>query len=57
MRTLFDFDFKITAATPLADSVLAFHDHGLQGRSFFNAALTQDIKDENKVYAVVGMES
>ncbi|KAI6186457.1 Non-specific serine/threonine protein kinase [Aphelenchoides besseyi] len=57
MHTTFDFDFKITAAVPLPDSVLAFHSHGLQGRSFFNGTLTQDLNDNTKIYEVVGTDT
>ncbi|KAI6213404.1 Non-specific serine/threonine protein kinase [Aphelenchoides besseyi] len=51
------FDDRITAAVPLPDSVLAFHSHGLQGRSFFNGTLTQDLNDKTKIYEVVGTDT
>lgn len=38
----------------LSDSVLAFHDHGLQGRSFRTEKVVQEINDLSRVYRVLG---
>lgn len=38
------------------DSILAFHSHGMQGRSLRNGAITQEISDPSKVYRLVGSE-
>lgn len=40
----------------LSDSVLAFHDHGLQGRSFKANELTQEISDTSRMYRVLGSD-
>ncbi|CAD5231812.1 unnamed protein product [Bursaphelenchus xylophilus] len=57
MQTRFKFGFPLSYAIPLADSVLAFHKFGVEGRSFFNGAKTQDLKDESKIFSLVGTES
>jgi [mitogen-activated protein kinase] kinase 5 len=56
MLTSFEFDFNIEYAIGLSDSVLAFHKHGIEGRSFFNGAKTQDLIDRSKAYEVIGTE-
>jgi len=38
------------------DSILAFHSHGMQGRSLKNGAITQEITDTSKVYRLLGSE-
>lgn len=38
----------------LSDSVLAFHDHGLQGRSFRTDEIVQEINDPSRLYRVLG---
>ena len=40
----------------LSDSVLAFHDHGLQGRSFKTDEITQEINDPSRLYRVLGSD-
>ncbi|CAD5224668.1 unnamed protein product [Bursaphelenchus okinawaensis] len=57
MQTRFKFDFTLSYAIPLADSVLAFHKYGVEGRSFFNGAKTQDLKDESKSFELIGNDS
>jgi hypothetical protein len=57
MQTLFNVDFKITAAVPLSDSVLIFHENGLKGLSLFNNSIvTQELNDPSKIYTVIGTE-
>jgi hypothetical protein len=57
MQTEFTVDFKITAAVPLSDSILLFHENGLRGLSFFNSSvITQELNDPMKIYTVVGTE-
>uniref|UniRef100_A0A915ENN7 Mitogen-activated protein kinase kinase kinase kinase n=1 Tax=Ditylenchus dipsaci TaxID=166011 RepID=A0A915ENN7_9BILA len=57
MTTSFTFDFNIDYAVALPDSVLAFHKHGVQGRSFFRGFVTQDLEDTSKNYQVIGSDS
>ena len=38
----------------LPDSILAFHQHGMQGRSLRNGAITQEITDSSRVYRLIG---
>lgn len=38
------------------DSILAFHSHGMQGRSLRNGAITQEITDTSKTYRLLGSE-
>jgi hypothetical protein len=38
------------------DSILAFHSHGMQGRSLRNGAITQEITDPSKTYKLLGSE-
>lgn len=40
----------------LPDSVLAFHKHGMQGRSFKNGEVTQEISDPSRTYRVLGSD-
>jgi hypothetical protein len=57
METRFFVDFKITAALPLSDSILVFHENGLRGLSFFASSIvTQELNDPMKIYTVVGTE-
>ncbi|XP_050357904.1 mitogen-activated protein kinase kinase kinase kinase 5 isoform X3 [Nymphalis io] len=48
------FDFHIDSILCLADSVLAFHRHGVQGRSLRNADVTQEITDHSRAYRLLG---
>lgn len=50
------FDFPVVSIVCLSDSVLAFHRHGVQGRSFLNNVITQDINDPSKTYEVLGSD-
>ncbi|XP_053620937.1 mitogen-activated protein kinase kinase kinase kinase 5 isoform X2 [Plodia interpunctella] len=52
--TRIQFDFNIDSILCLADSVLAFHRHGVQGRSLRNADVTQEITDQSRVYRLLG---
>lgn len=40
----------------LPDSVLAFHKHGMQGRSFKNGEVTQEISDPSRIYRLLGSD-
>lgn len=40
----------------LQDSVLAFHKHGMQGRSFKNGEVTQEISDPSRTYRLLGSD-
>ncbi|XP_058806139.1 mitogen-activated protein kinase kinase kinase kinase 5-like isoform X8 [Phymastichus coffea] len=50
------FDFKIESIIVLPDSVLAFHKHGMQGRSFKNGEITQEISDPSRTYRLLGSD-
>ncbi|XP_061725305.1 mitogen-activated protein kinase kinase kinase kinase 5 [Cydia pomonella] len=51
-----EFDFNIDSILCLADSVLAFHRHGVQGRSLRHADVTQEITDESRAYRLRGSD-
>ena len=40
----------------LEDSVLAFHDHGMQGKSLKSAEIIQEIHDETRSFRVIGRD-
>lgn len=40
----------------LTDSVLAFHQHGMQGRSFLNNEIVQEITDPSRGFKVIGAD-
>jgi hypothetical protein len=48
------FDYNITSIVCLADSVLAFHRHGMQGRSFKNNEVVQEINDDSRNFRMLG---
>nr|CAI5827793.1 unnamed protein product [Callosobruchus analis] len=50
------FDFKIDSILCLPDSVLAFHKHGMQGRSLKNGEITQEITDTARTYKLLGSD-
>lgn len=50
------FEFRIESLVYLTDSVLAFHKHGMQGKSLKNCEITQDITDMSTIYRVLNME-
>jgi len=50
------FDFTISYIVCLADSVLAFHRQGMQGRSFKNNEVTQEICDKSRIFKLVGSD-
>ncbi|XP_076163199.1 MAP4K3-like protein hppy isoform X11 [Ptiloglossa arizonensis] len=50
------FNFQIKSIICLPDSVLAFHKHGMQGRSFKNGEVTQEISDRNRTYRLLGSD-
>ncbi|XKL68209.1 hypothetical protein PGB90_003700 [Kerria lacca] len=50
------FDFKIESIVCLPDSILAFHKHGVQGRSIKNGEVTQEIVDKSKTYRLLGSD-
>ncbi|XP_021917596.1 mitogen-activated protein kinase kinase kinase kinase 5 isoform X8 [Zootermopsis nevadensis] len=51
-----NFDFAVESIVCLPDSVLAFHKHGMQGRSFKNGEVTQEIVDQSRVYRLLGSD-
>ncbi|XP_018336102.1 mitogen-activated protein kinase kinase kinase kinase 5 isoform X3 [Agrilus planipennis] len=50
------FEFRIMSVVCLPDSVLAFHKHGMQGRSFKNGDITQEITDLSRTYKLLGSD-
>lgn len=50
------FEFKIDSIVCLPDSVLAFHKHGMLGRSFKNGDITQDVIDKSRTYKLLGSD-
>lgn len=50
-----EFNGRIVAVC-LPDSVLAFHKHGVQGRSLKNGEITQEITDPSKTYKLLGSD-
>lgn len=50
------FDFPIESVVCLPDSILAFHKHGVQGRSLKNGEITQEIEDKSRTYRLVGAD-
>jgi len=50
------FDFSISCIVCLTDSVLAFHRQGMQGRSFKNNEVTQEICDRSRIFKLVGSD-
>ncbi|KAI4471406.1 sterile20-like kinase isoform b-related [Holotrichia oblita] len=51
-----EFDFNIDSILCLPDSVLAFHKHGMQGRSYKNGDITQEIRDVSRTYKLLGSD-
>uniref|UniRef100_H2YUY7 Mitogen-activated protein kinase kinase kinase kinase n=1 Tax=Ciona savignyi TaxID=51511 RepID=H2YUY7_CIOSA len=53
----FDFPYDETPNIPpivcLQDSILAFHEHGMQGRSFRNNEVTQEICDRSRIFRLL----
>ncbi|XP_022193454.2 mitogen-activated protein kinase kinase kinase kinase 5 isoform X2 [Nilaparvata lugens] len=50
------FDFPIQSIVCLPDSVLAFHKHGVLGRSLRNGEVTQEIADKSRTYRLLGSD-
>ena len=53
--SLFESDICFSTVC-LADSVLAFHKHGMQGRSFKNSEITQEICDRTRIFKLLGSD-
>ncbi|XP_049309311.1 mitogen-activated protein kinase kinase kinase kinase 3 isoform X6 [Bactrocera dorsalis] len=51
-----NFDFNVDSIVCLPDSVLAFHKHGMQGKSLRNGEITQEIKDMSRTYRLLGCD-
>ncbi|XP_055383366.1 mitogen-activated protein kinase kinase kinase kinase 5 isoform X9 [Condylostylus longicornis] len=56
MLSHLNFDFNIDSIVCLPDSVLAFHRHGMQGKSLRNGEITQEIKDMSRTYKLLGSD-
>ncbi|KAL5009247.1 hypothetical protein ScPMuIL_014828 [Solemya velum] len=50
------FDFPVESLVCLQDSVLAFHEHGMQGRSFKANEVTQEICDKSRIFRLLGSD-
>lgn len=53
LRSEITFDFELQDAVCLPDSVLGFHSHGLQGRSYRDETITQELNDPNKNFKLL----
>ncbi|XP_026276878.1 mitogen-activated protein kinase kinase kinase kinase 5 isoform X4 [Frankliniella occidentalis] len=51
-----NFSFRVQSIVCLPDSVLAFHKHGMTGRSLKNGEITQEINDLSRVYRLLGSD-
>ncbi|BFZ12358.1 hypothetical protein BsWGS_15397 [Bradybaena similaris] len=51
------FDCLVESLVTLQDSVLAFHKHGMQGRSFKANEVTQEICDKTRIFRLLGSDS
>ncbi|KRJ99906.1 mitogen-activated protein kinase kinase kinase kinase 5 isoform X3 [Drosophila yakuba] len=56
MVSQLNFDFNVDSIVCLPDSVLAFHKHGMQGKSLRNGEVTQEIKDMSRTYRLLGSD-
>jgi len=50
------FDCVVDKLVTLQDSVLAFHKHGMQGRSFQANEVTQEICDRSRTFRLLGSD-
>ncbi|CAF0922059.1 unnamed protein product [Adineta ricciae] len=50
------FDCEVRSLVCLQDSVLAFHEHGMQGRSLKDNEVTQEINDQTRSFRVIGSD-
>ncbi|CAG5132091.1 unnamed protein product, partial [Candidula unifasciata] len=50
------FDCLVESLVTLQDSVLAFHKHGMQGRSFKANEVTQEICDKSRIFRLLGSD-
>ncbi|XP_064484021.1 mitogen-activated protein kinase kinase kinase kinase 5-like isoform X2 [Ornithodoros turicata] len=50
------FEFKVENIVCLPDSVLAFHRHGMQGRSLLDGQVVQEITDPTHAFRVLGSD-
>ncbi|KAK7105083.1 mitogen-activated protein kinase kinase kinase kinase 5-like isoform X3 [Littorina saxatilis] len=50
------FDCIVQSLVTLQDSVLAFHKHGMQGRSFKGNEVTQEICDKTRMFRLLGSD-
>ncbi|XP_076441749.1 mitogen-activated protein kinase kinase kinase kinase 5-like isoform X2 [Babylonia areolata] len=50
------FDCVVNSVVTLQDSVLAFHKHGMQGRSFKGNEVTQEICDKTRIFRLLGSD-
>ncbi|CAF1409787.1 unnamed protein product [Adineta steineri] len=50
------FDCEVQSLVCLQDSVLAFHEHGMQGRSLKDNEIIQEVFDETRSFRVIGSD-
>ncbi|CAM4784634.1 unnamed protein product [Rotaria magnacalcarata] len=57
-RTLSElhFDCEVRSLVCLQDSVLAFHEHGMQGRNLKDNEVTQEVYDHTRSFRVIGSD-
>lgn len=50
------FDCEVRSLVCLQDSVLAFHEHGMQGRSLKDNEVSQEVYDQTRSFRVIGSD-
>ena len=53
-KGVFTFTFTVRYFHVTDEQILAFHNHGMQGKSLKDNSLTQDLSDDSKLYTVIG---
>lgn len=51
-----NYDNGVQSIVILPDSVLAFHEHGMEGRSFKDNEVTQEICDKSRIFRLLGSD-
>lgn len=55
-RSLTSANSRFVRSVCLTDSVLAFHKNGMQGRSFKNNEIVQEINDDSRIFRMLGSD-
>ena len=51
-----NFNYEVRSLVCLPDSVLAFHEHGMQGKSLKTNEITQEIYDQTRSFRVISRD-